>query len=101
MKRNYDFKNAKRGAVLKTPPEKTRITIRIDDDVLEWFRHEAHAAGGGSYQAMINAALRGYIGSEEEPLEETLRRVLKEVLPNEKRKTRTTAKKARKKARAS
>ena len=48
MKREYDFSKGKRGAVIKPRPGKTRITIRIDDDVLEWFRAQAHAAGGGS-----------------------------------------------------
>ena len=82
MKKTYDFSRAKRGPVLKTPPGKTRITIRIDDDVLEWFRKEVHRAGGGSYQTMMNLALRQHIEREAEPLEDTLRRVLREVMPN-------------------
>jgi uncharacterized protein (DUF4415 family) len=45
MKRQYDFAGGKRGAVLKAPARKTRITIRIDDDLLQWFREQAHAAG--------------------------------------------------------
>jgi Arc/MetJ family transcription regulator len=69
--------------VLKAPPGKTRITIRVDDDLLEWFRKQAHAAGGGSYQTLINAALREYVGSKKEPLEATLRRVLREELPRD------------------
>ena len=81
MKRNYDFSRAKRGPVLRTPPGKTRITIRIDDDVLDWFRTRVHAAGGGNYQTMMNKALREWLEKEEEPLEATLRRVLQEVLP--------------------
>jgi hypothetical protein len=81
MKRNYDFSRAKRGPVLRTPPGKTRITIRIDDDVLDWFRSRVHAAGGGNYQTMMNKALREWLEKEEEPLEATLRRVLQEVLP--------------------
>ncbi len=47
-------------------------------DVLQWFRKQAHAAGGGSYQKLINAALRKYVASKREPLEATLRRVLRE-----------------------
>jgi len=78
MKKRYDFRKGKRGAVLKTPPGKTRITIRIDDDVLDWFRNQAHRAGGGSYQTMINAALREYLASEDEDLEKILRRVIRE-----------------------
>jgi hypothetical protein len=81
MKRAYDFSRAKRGAVLRTPPGKTRITIRIDDDVLDWFRAQVHAAGGGNYQTMMNRALREWMEKQDEPLEATLRRVLREVLP--------------------
>ena len=81
MKQEYDFGKGKRGAVVKTPPGKTRITIRLDDDILEWFRAQVHTAGGGSYQALINQALREYVSSQNEPLEDTLRRVLREELP--------------------
>ena len=45
MKKRYDFSKGRRGPVLRTPGRKTRITIRIDDDVLEWFRTQVHAAG--------------------------------------------------------
>ena len=92
MKRNYDFKRAKRGAVVQTPPGKTRITIRIDDEVLEWFRKLAHEAGGGNYQTMINQALRDYMEKQVEPLEETIRRVLLEVLPGSKTEKRASRK---------
>jgi uncharacterized protein (DUF4415 family) len=81
MRKEYDFTKGKRGAVVKAPPGKTRITIRIDDDILEWFREQVHAAGGGNYQTLINQALREYMGSKHEPLEDTLRRVLREELP--------------------
>jgi uncharacterized protein (DUF4415 family) len=83
MKAQYDFSSGKRGPVLKAPARKTRITIRIDDDLLQWFRKQVHAAGGGSYQTLINAALRDYVGSKREPLEATLRRVLREELPRD------------------
>jgi uncharacterized protein (DUF4415 family) len=63
MKAQYDFTSGKRGPVLKTPAGKTRITIRINDDVLQWFRKQVHAAGGGSYQTLINAALRDYVST--------------------------------------
>jgi uncharacterized protein (DUF4415 family) len=81
MKRNYDFSKAKRGPVIRTPRGKTRITIRIDDDVLDWFRKQVHEAGGGNYQTMMNRALREHIEGQMEPLEDTLRRVLSEVIP--------------------
>lgn len=85
MKKAYDFKDAKRGAVLAPPPGKTRITIRIDDDLLDWFKKRVHEAGGGSYQTMINDALRTYVEEQHEPLEETLRRVILEVVPGAKK----------------
>ncbi|MBM3318207.1 MAG: BrnA antitoxin family protein [Candidatus Eisenbacteria bacterium] len=82
MRAQYDFSKAKRGAVLPAPRGKTRITIRIDADVLDWFRARVHEAGGGSYQSLINLALRDHIARREERLEETLRRVLREELPS-------------------
>lgn len=78
MKNRYDFSQGKRGPVVTPPPGKTRITIRIDDDILDWFRARVHDAGGGSYQAMINQALRDFIDSDREDLEELLRRVVRE-----------------------
>jgi hypothetical protein len=81
MKKEYDFTRGKRGAVLPAPHGKTRITIRLDNDLLEWFRDRVHQAGGGSYQTLINDALRSFIGSQGGDLEETLRRVLREELP--------------------
>ncbi len=81
MKRQYDFSRGRRGAVLSAPPGKTRITIRIDDDILQWFRAQVHKAGGGSYQTAMNEALRRVMESSEGHLEETVRRVLREELP--------------------
>jgi uncharacterized protein (DUF4415 family) len=80
MKREYNFSGARRGALDPLPSGKTRITIRIDDDVIEWFRAQVEAAGGGNYQTLINAALREHIEQRREPLEETLRRVVREEL---------------------
>ncbi|MEH1850228.1 MAG: BrnA antitoxin family protein [Nostoc sp.] len=80
MEAEYDFSQSKRGAIESTPTGKTRITIRLDDEVLAWFRDQVHAAGGGNYQTLINDALREYIQQRREPLEETLRRVLREEL---------------------
>ena len=81
MKKEYDFSKGKRGAVVPVPKGKLRITIRLDDDVLAWFRRQVHAADGGNYQTLINLALREYIEDQREPLEDTLRRVLREELP--------------------
>jgi len=80
MKKEYDFRRGLRGAVLKTSPGKTRITIRIDDDILQAFRDQVHAAGGGSYQTLINRALREHVESKEESLKVTLRSVVREEL---------------------
>ena len=66
MNEEYDFSRGRRGPVVRTPAGKTRITIRIDDDILDWFRGQAHAAGGGSYQTLINSALRTHIEAGEE-----------------------------------
>ncbi len=80
MDAEYDFSQGKRGAVEPISAGKTRITIRLDDDVLAWFREQVHAAGGGNYQSLLNEALRQHIEQKREPLEATLRRVLREEL---------------------
>ena len=80
MKKEYNFTKGKRGAVVPAPKGKTRITIRIDDDILEWFRSEVDAAGGGNYQTLINNALREHITRQQEPIEIILRRVVREEL---------------------
>jgi uncharacterized protein (DUF4415 family) len=80
MKREYDFSRAKCGAVMPVPKGKTRITIRLDDDVIAWFRDQVDKAGGGNYQSLINDALRAHIGRSREPLEATLRRVIREEI---------------------
>jgi hypothetical protein len=81
MKAEYDFSGGKRGAILPSPG-KTRITIRIDNEVLDWFRDYSEAIGGGGYQFLINRALNEYIAGQREPLEGTLRRVLREEMAN-------------------
>jgi hypothetical protein len=88
MRKEYDFSGAKRGPVLAVPAGKTRITIRLDDDVLDWFRAQVNAAGGGSYQTLINHALRGVMHQTVEPLEKVLRRVLREELQRVPRRAR-------------
>lgn len=80
MKKEYDFSKARRGAVVAPASGKTRITIRLDDDVLAWFRETVNKAGGGNYQTLINDALRAYINQQQEPLEKVIRRVLREEL---------------------
>ncbi len=80
MRKEYDFSKATRGPILPLAKGKTRITIRLDDEVLAWFRDRVNEAGGGSYQSLMNAALREHIRRTDEPLEATLRRVLREEL---------------------
>jgi uncharacterized protein (DUF4415 family) len=67
MEAEYDFSQRKRGTIEPTPPGKIRITIRLDDNVLAWFREQAHLAGGGNYQTLINDALRQHIQQRREP----------------------------------
>lgn len=55
------------------PEGKTRITIRLDDEILSWFKAKVEGAGGGNYQSLINAALLEHIKRIDEPLEKTLR----------------------------
>jgi len=80
MKKEYDFTGAKRGAIDPLPPGKTRVTIRLDNDVLAWFRAQVEEAGCGNYQTLVNEALRTYVAARREPLEEVIRRVVREEL---------------------
>ncbi len=80
MNKDYDFSKGKRGAVVPVPTGKTRVTIRLDDDLLDWFRDQVDRVGGGNYQSLINQALRDFVDRNREPLESTLRRVIREEL---------------------
>jgi len=81
MMKTYNFTKGKRGPVLPVPPGKERITIRLDIDILEYFRDTVERAGGGNYQTLINSALRAYIeGAQKPTIEETLRRVIRKEL---------------------
>ena len=80
MDAEYDFSQGKRGAIDPVASGKARITIRLDEEVLAWFRDQVHGSGGGNYQSLINEALRQHIQQQREPLETTLRRVLREEL---------------------
>lgn len=80
MKNEYDFSQGTRGAIEPTPAGKTRITIRLDDDIITWFRQQAEHGGGGNYQTAINQALHEHI--ERQSLEDLLRRVVREELRN-------------------
>ena len=82
MRKEYDFSGGKRGAVASTPG-KTRITIMLDNDILEYFRERAESQGTG-YQTMINATLRSAIdraeGGEEPLTVAKLREILREEM---------------------
>lgn len=79
MKEEYDFRDGERGAVIPRPG-KTRITIYVDNDVLETFRERAEDSGRG-YQNAMNQALREYLERSSSAVDEpTLRRVLREEL---------------------
>ncbi len=81
MKAQYDFREGQRGAVLPAAGEKVRITIRLDGVIVDWFRLQVEAQGGGNYQTMINQALRAYIESRELPIEDVPRRVKETLAP--------------------
>lgn len=75
-----DFSKGKRGAIIKPDPNKRRITIRLDCDIIDHFKQLVHAAGGGNYQTLINDALRNYIKADDKSLEDALRKVIREEL---------------------
>jgi uncharacterized protein (DUF4415 family) len=76
----YDFSQGRRGVIDPLPFGKERITIRLDKDVLDWFRQRVAEQGGGNYQTMINQVLREYILRRQMLMEELLRRVIREEL---------------------
>ncbi len=80
MRKEYDLGGGRRGPVAPVAKGKTRITIRLDDEILDWFRARVEAAGGGNYQTLINDTLRQLVGSEREPLETVVRRVVRDEL---------------------
>jgi len=61
----YDFSNAKRSAVVPLPTHQTEVRIRLDSEVLDWFRERAKEASGGNYQDIINTVLRTYANMRE------------------------------------
>jgi hypothetical protein len=82
MRRSYDFSKGKRGAIVPPPPGKTRITIRLDNEILGWFRARVEARGGGSYQSLINGVLKDHVRRGGEAWESNLRRIIREELGN-------------------
>jgi uncharacterized protein (DUF4415 family) len=80
MKAKYDFSKGRRGAVLPSSGNKVRITIRLDREIIDWFRSKVEERGGGNYQTLLNDALITYMQQQEEPIEEVLRRIVREEL---------------------
>jgi len=80
MRKEYDFSKGRRNPYVKASKGKTRITIRVDDDILAWFRDRVNELGGGNYQTLINQALRHSMVSADEALETVVRRVVREEL---------------------
>ncbi|MBN1268649.1 MAG: BrnA antitoxin family protein [Kiritimatiellae bacterium] len=80
MKANYDFSKARRGAVVPARGNKVRITIRLDREIIDWFKAQVDHLGGGNYQTLINDALLEHIKHQQEPIEKILRRVVRQEL---------------------
>ncbi|MGH7964386.1 MAG: BrnA antitoxin family protein [Candidatus Binatia bacterium] len=76
--RNIDFRRAKRGPVVPPEPGKSKISIRLDNTVLDYFRRVVEEAGGGNYQTLINEALVAYI--HQQSVLEAVRQVVREEL---------------------
>lgn len=76
--RDIDFLNAKRGAVIPLEPGKTKISIRLDTTVIEYFRSQVEQAGAGNYQTLINDALVAFIGQSS--VLDAVRQVVREEL---------------------
>ena len=76
--RDIDFSLGKRGPVIQSEPGKTKISIRLDNRVLEHFRALVHQAGGGNYQTLINDALVSQI--QQDSILDAVRQVLREEL---------------------
>ena len=84
MKQRYEFSKGKRGRIVPAEPEprgKTRITIRLDEDLVDYFLKQADASGGAvGYQTLINDALRQVVEGTAPKFEETLRRIVREEI---------------------
>ena len=84
--RDIDFSNAKRGPVIPSEPGKTKISIRIDNAIVEYFRAQVEQAGTGNYQTLMNDALLAFI--QQRSVIDAVRQVLREELSDPKVKPR-------------
>jgi uncharacterized protein (DUF4415 family) len=79
MRDEADLSSGQRGAAVSPPPP-ARHPIALDADLLRWFQDLAQRNANGDHESLINAVLRDYMCRSGEPLERTLRRVLREEL---------------------
>ena len=86
--REIDFSGAKRGAVIPLEPGKTKISIRLDNSVIEYFRRQVEGSGGGNYQTSINDALVAFIGQRS--VLDAVRQVVREELQAPKQSSKKT-----------
>ena len=86
--RDIDFSAAKRGAVMPLDPGKTKISIRLDNAVIEYFRKQVEQAGTGNYQTLVNDALVAFIGQRS--VLDAVRQVVREELRAPKAGSRST-----------
>ncbi len=84
--RDIDFSSARRGAVIPVEPGKTKISIRIDNTVIEYFRAQVERAGAGNYQTLMNDALVAFI--QQRSVIDAVRQVVREELSTPKPRTR-------------
>ncbi len=92
QRRDFDFSKAKRGPVIKMEPGKTKISIRLDNAVVEHFRALVEEAGSGNYQTLINDALTAYI--QQRNVLDAVRQVVREELAPAQTKARATRSRA-------
>jgi uncharacterized protein (DUF4415 family) len=90
--RVIDFSKARRGPVIAPEPGKTKISIRIDNAVIDHFRAQVERAGSGSYQTLMNDALLAYI--QQRSVIDAVRLVVREELATPRRRTRSAKTKA-------
>lgn len=74
--REIDFAHARRGPVVPLEPGKSKISIRLDNRVLDYFRAIVEKADGGNYQTLINDALIAHI--HQQSLLDAVRQVVRE-----------------------
>jgi len=77
---SIEFTNEQHALVMQPNPNKTRITIRLDGDLINHFKNQVKVAGGGNYQTLINRALREHVETDKEELEIKLRNIIREEL---------------------